>query len=204
MSDPVLELHNSTGAIVASNDNWNSNRQDVLATGLPPKDEHESVIVATLSPGAYTAVLRGLGGATGVALFELYDLEPQNSRIANISTRSHVGTGDNAMIGGFIIGGDQPTKVIVRAIGPSLAVAGVSGTLADPMIELHDGNGTLAAQNDNWRSSQESEIISSQVQPTDDLESAIVRTLNPGNYTAIVRGTNDTTGVALVEVYNLQ
>ena len=203
VTDPVLELHDSTGAVVVTNDNWNSHRQDVLNTGLAPSDEHEAVIVAMLAPGGYTAVLRGLNGATGTALFELYDADPANSKIANISTRANVGTGDNVMIGGFIIGGDQPTKVIVRAIGPSLTQFGVSGALLDPVLELHDGTGNLVTQNDDWRSDQQQTIIDSHLAPSDDRESAIVATLQPGNYTAIVRGKNTTTGVALVEVYNL-
>jgi hypothetical protein len=203
VTDPVLELHDSTGAVVVTNDNWNSHRADVMATGLAPSDEHEAVIVTTLAPGGYTAVLRGLNGATGTALFELYDADPANSQIANISTRANVGTGDNVMIGGFIIGGDQPTNVIVRAIGPSLTQFGVSGALLDPVLELHDGTGNLVAQNDDWRSDQQQTIIDSQLAPSDDHESAIVATLQPGNYTGIVRGKNNTTGVALVEVYNL-
>jgi hypothetical protein len=136
-------------------------------------------------------------------LFELYDIDPQNSQIANISTRGSVGVGDNVMIGGFIIGGDQATKVIVRALGPTLTDFGVTGALADPMLELHDGNGTLIAQNDNWKSDQPLAIQNSGYAPPNDAEAAILATLQPGNYTAIVRGVNDTTGVALVEVYNL-
>ena len=204
VTDPVLDLHDSTGAIVVTNDNWNSHRADVLATGLAPSDEHEAVIVTTLVPGNYTAVLKGLNGATGTALFELYDVDPTNSTIANISTRSNVQTGDNVMIGGFIIGGDQPTKVIVRAIGPSLTQFGVSGALLDPVLELHDGSGNLVTQNDDWRSDQEQAITDSGLAPSDDRESAILTTLAPGGYTAIVRGKNNTTGVALVEVYNLE
>jgi hypothetical protein len=204
VTDPVLDLHDSTGAIVVTNDNWNSHRADVLATGLAPSDEHEAVIVTTLAPGNYTAILHGLNGATGTALFELYDVDPTNSTIANISTRSNVQTGDNVMIGGFIIGGDQPTKVIVRAIGPSLTQSGIGDALLDPVLELHDGSGNLVTQNDDWRSDQEQAITDSGLAPSDDRESAILTTLAPGGYTAIVRGKNNTTGVALVEVYNLE
>ncbi len=125
-------------------------------------------------------------------------------KIANISTRGRVETGDNVMIGGFILGGDQPTKVIVRAIGPSLTGQGVPGALADTTLTLVDGNGATLAENDNWKSDQEAEIIATSVPPTHALESAIVRTLAPGNYTAIVRGKNASTGVGLVEVYNLE
>ena len=203
MADPVLELHDGSGAIVMSNDNWNSYRQVVISSGLAPIDEHESVIITTLAPGNYTAVLRGLRNTTGVALFELYDIDPRNSKIANISTRGNVGTGDNVMIGGFIVGGDQPINVVVRALGPTLTIFGVSGALGDPTLELRDKNGVLIAQNDNWKSSQQSAIQNSGHAPPKDAEAAIFATLQPGNYTAIVRGNNDTTGVALVEVYNL-
>jgi hypothetical protein len=203
MADPVLELHDGGGAIVTSNDNWNSYRQVVLSSGLAPADEHESVIISTLAPGNYTAVLRGLRNTTGVALFELYDIDPRNSKVANISTRGNVGTGDNVMIGGFIVGGGQPTNVIIRALGPTLTDFGVTGALADPTLELHDGNGAIIAQNDNWKSDQQTAIQNSGYAPPKDAEAVILATLQPGNYTAIVRGSNNTTGVALVEVYNL-
>jgi YVTN family beta-propeller protein len=203
MADPTLELHDSTGAVIASNDNWNSHRQSVLATGYAPSDEHEAAIVTTLAPGNYTAVLRGLNNTIGIALFELYDLDPQNSKIVNISTRGSVGTGENVMIAGFIVGGDQPTRVIVRGLGPTLTDFGVAGALADPTLELHDATGAIIAQNDDWKSIQEQAIQNSGFAPPQDAEAAILATLQPGNYTAIVRGKSNTTGVALVEVYNL-
>lgn len=203
LSDPVLELHDASGAMIGSNDNWNSHRADVLSTGVAPTDEHESAIVATLEPGSYTAVLRGVQNSMGVALVEVYGLASNASKIANISTRGQVDTGDNVMIGGFIIAGDQSTNVTVRAIGPSLAKSGVGGSLADPTLELHDGNGGLVTQNDDWRRSQEQPLIDSGLAPTDDRESAMILQLQPGSYTAIVRGKDSTTGVGLVEVYNL-
>lgn len=204
LADPILEVRDSGGQLIAENDNWNSHRLDVLATDVAPSDEHESAIVTTLSPGSCTAVMSGVGDTSGVGLVELYDLEPHNSRIANISTRGRVETDDNVMIGGFIIGGEQPAKLIVRAIGPSLAGRGVAGALGDTTLDLHDGNGTKIATNDDWRNDQEQEVLDSTVPPGDPRESAVVRTLSPGNYTAIVRGKNDATGVALVEVYNLE
>jgi hypothetical protein len=155
------------------------------------------------NPGSYTAVLHGLNRSTGIALFELYDLDPQQSEIANISTRGNVATGDNVMIGGFIVGGDQPTSLIVRALGPTLADFGVSGALADPTLELRNGNGVIIAQNDDWKSTQQAAIQNSGYAPSKDAEAAILATLQPGNYTAIVRGKSNTTGVALVEIYNL-
>jgi hypothetical protein len=203
MADPVLELHNATGATIATNDNWNSYRQAVLASGLAPADEHESVIITSVDPGNYTAMLRGLKGTAGVALFELYDVDPPDSKLANISTRGNVGIGDNVMIGGFIVAGDQPTNVIVRALGPTLTDFGVAGALGDPTLELHNGNGTIIARNDNWKSDQQAAIQNSGYAPPKDAEAAILMTLQPGNYTAIVRGVNNTTGIGLVEVYNL-
>jgi len=201
--DPVLELYDSSGKIVAQNDNWTSLPPGTVPDGLQPTSPAESVIAATLAPGSYTAVIRGANGTTGNALGELYDLDPNNSRVMNISTRGQVGTGDDVMIGGFIVGGSGPSKVIVRAIGPSLTTAGVKGTLSDPILELHDSQGSLVFQNDNWRDVQQQQIIASTVAPTDNRESAIIATLDPGAYTAIVRGANNSVGVALVEVYAL-
>ena len=147
--------------------------------------------------------MKGKNGTTGVGLVEAYDLDATaNSKLANISTRGFVDIGDNVMIGGFILGGGS-AQVIVRAIGPSLTSFGVAGALQDPTLELHDGFGTLIVSNDNWKESQQAEIEATGLQPTNDFESAIVMTLLPAPYTAIVRGKNDTTGVALVEVYNL-
>ena len=150
------------------------------------------------------AVLRGANGSAGVGLFELFDLDPASSRISNISTRGEVGTGSGVMIGGFIIGGEEPTKVVVRAIGPSLSAENVPNPLFDPLLELYDGNGSLIFTNDNWRTTQEEEILATGVAPSADSESAIVATLTPGGYTAMVRDAGSASGVALVEVYNLE
>jgi hypothetical protein len=210
LADPFLELHDGTGNLIAQNDDWKDTQQvEIEATTIPPTNDLESAIVATLlaNSSAYTAIVRGVNGGTGVGLVEVYDLDRTvDSKLANISTRGFVQTGDNVMIGGLILLGQDPLKVIVRAIGPSLAGAGVANALADPTLELHDGNGTLIAFNDNWKDSQQAEIEATTIPPTNDLESAIVATLpaNGAPYTAIVRGKNDTTGVALVEVYALQ
>jgi hypothetical protein len=215
LSDPTLELHQGSTTL-ATNDNWKINDQtgqsqeaDIRATTIPPTNDLESALVATLNPGAYTAILAGKNGGTGVGLVEVYDLaQGANSKLANISTRGFVDTGNNVMIGGLIVGGGGggATTVIVRALGPSVPVA---GALSDPTLELHDASGTTLATNDNWKtrpdgSSQQAEIEATTIPPTNDLESALVATLTPGNYTAIVRGKNNTTGVGLVEVYNLQ
>jgi hypothetical protein len=210
LTDTTLELHQGNNTL-ATNDNWKINDQtglsqqaEIEATTIPPKNDLESALVATLNPGNYTAILAGKNQTTGIGVVEVYDLnQAANSKLANISTRGFVDTGDNVMIGGFIVGGTGggAAKVIVRAIAPSLPL---SGTLPDPTLELHDGNGTTIASDDNWKDSQQGDIQSTTIPPTNDLESAIVRTLDPGNYTAIVRGVNNTTGIAVVEVYNLQ
>ncbi|MDQ6622429.1 MAG: putative Ig domain-containing protein [Verrucomicrobiota bacterium] len=205
LADPVLELHASDGSIIASNNNWNEHRQDVLNSNYAPGNERDSVIIASLQPGPYTAIVRGLANTTGIALVELYDLSPESdSHIANISTRGKVETDDNVMIAGFIIGGDQPTKVLVRALGPSLVPYGLPNALTDTTLDLFDSNGNKFASNDDWQSDQAQEIIDTGKPLDDPRESALVRTLAPGPYTAIVRGKNNTTGVALVEVYNLE
>jgi hypothetical protein len=206
LADPTLELRDVSGTLLEFNDNWVDapNKQEIINSTIPPTDDLESAIVTTLpaNNSAYTAIVRGLNDTTGVGLVEVYDLDQSvDSRLANISTRGFVQTGDDVMIGGFIVLGTTSQRVIVRAIGPSLPV---QGALADPKLEIHDGNGVLLAENDNWRSDQEADIIATTVPPSNDLESAIVGPALPGNYTAIVRGVNDTTGVALVEVYALQ
>jgi hypothetical protein len=205
LADPFLELHDGSGQLIDSNDNWvdSPNEQAIIDSTIPPTNDLESAIVATLpaNSSAYTAIVRGVNNTTGVGLVEVYDLDQSvDSKLANISTRGLVETGDNVMIGGFIVLGQSSQKIIARAIGPSLPVA---GALADPTLELHNGNGDIIAFNDNWKDSQQAEIEATTIPPTNDLESAIVATLSPGNYTAIVRGVNDTTGVALVEVYGL-
>ena len=205
--DPILELHEPDGPVI-TNDNWKDTQEaEIIASTVPPTDDLESAIVATLSPGAYTAIVSGKNSGTGVGLVEAYDLDqPADSQLANISTRGFVETSDNVMIGGFILGnGIGTTNVLIRAIGPSLAnaIPPVPGALPDPTLELHDSNGSTLASNDNWKDTQEAEIIASTVPPTDDFESAIVATLAPGAYTAIVAGQGGLTGVALVEVYRL-
>lgn len=186
-----------------TNDNWKSSQQsEIEATGLAPTDDLESAIVATLEPGNYTAIMRGQNDGTGVGLVEAYDLGPPGvAQLANISTRGFVGTGDNVMIGGIIVGPEEKTSsaVLLRAIGPSLENFGVPNPLADPMFELRDGDGGLIVANDNWKTTQQAEIEATGLQPSNDFESALLMSLTPGSYTAIVRGTNDGTGVALVE-----
>ncbi|PYJ09697.1 MAG: hypothetical protein DMF06_09035 [Verrucomicrobia bacterium] len=205
LADTVLELHGPAGFATITNDNWRDNpaqQAAIIATGIPPTNDLEAAIDATLNPGSYTAIVSGKNGTTGVGLVEVYDFSPgTTSKLANISTRGFVETDANVMIGGFIVGGGSGTgRVILRALGPSLPVA---GALGNPTLELHDGNGALIAFNDNWRTDQQAEIIATGIPPSNDLEAAIVRNLPPGNYTAIVRGAGNSTGVALVETYGL-
>lgn len=204
LQNPTLELIDGGGRRMAFNDDWRSEQQgEIEATTIPPGNEAESAIVATLAPGAYTAVMRGAGESTGVGLVEVYDLAAvAASELANISSRGFVERGDNVMIGGFIIGGGG-TRVIVRGIGPSLGNQGVAGALQDPTLQLVDENGTQVRANDNWKSDQQAEIEGSGIPPSDEREAALVATLAAGNYTAILRGQGETTGVGLVEVYNV-
>lgn len=200
LSDPLLELHEPDNTVV-TNDDWQQGDPSQIPNGFAPSDPRESVIVATLAPGSYSAIVKGAHGETGIGLVEVYDLDTAfTAKLVNISTRGFIDTGDNVMIGGFIIGGNEPARVLIRGIGPSL---GVQGALADPTLELHDQNGGTIS-NDDWRETQESEIIATTIPPANEREPAILATLVPGNYTAIVRGKNDTTGIGLVEAYNLQ
>jgi subtilisin-like proprotein convertase family protein len=208
LSDPTLELRDANGALLRFNDDWRvgtgfpSQETEIIATGLAPTDNGESAIVATLpaNGASYTAIVRGFNDATGIGVVEAYDLDRAvDSKLANISTRGLVQTGDNVMIAGTIVQGGLPQRVIVRALGPSLPLA---GALADPTLELRDGNGALIASNDDWSDDQAADIIAT-IPPTNSRESAIVAILPTGGYTAIVRGLDGTTGVALVEVYAL-
>jgi hypothetical protein len=208
LTDPVLELHDAAGGMIASNNNWFPSPQmaEIQTSGVAPTSSAESAIIATLAPGSYTAVVSGFAGGEGVGLVEAYELDDNDTRLVNISTRGRVEADDEAMIGGLIIQGSTAKKVLIRALGPSLAggPSPVTGALADPVLELHDGSGNLIAANDDWGNSpQASEIAQSTVAPTNDSESAVIATLGPGNYTAVVRGVNNTTGVGLVEVYDL-
>ncbi|MBV9009458.1 MAG: SGNH/GDSL hydrolase family protein [Verrucomicrobia bacterium] len=206
LADPTLTIYNSAGQMVAANDNWRSTQQSAIAaTGLAPTYDSESAIIATLPPGSYTAVAQGKDNTTGIALVDLYDLTVSSSSIiSNLSTRSYVGTGDNVLIGGLIIGVGEPPVVVLRAIGPTLSRYAIVHPLADPMLELHDANGSLIAANDNWQDTQAGAVRATLLAPSDPREAAIVAPLSAGNYTAIVRGKNATSGVALIEADVLQ
>jgi plastocyanin len=208
LADPTIELHDGTGAIIATNDNWKDTQQtDIAATGLAPTNDLESAILRSLPPGNYTAIVRGKDNGTGTGLVEAYDVDlSANAKLSNISTRGFVDINDNVMIGGFIVGTGGSAKVLVRAIGPSLSNPpfNLTGVLADPTVSLFDAHGTMVASNDNWKNTQQADIQATGLAPTDDHESAILATLPSGSYTIIVRGANNTTGVGLVEVFNIQ
>jgi hypothetical protein len=212
LANPVIEVHGPSGQLLGTNDDWKdaATRQQISDSGLAPSNDLESALWGVIDPGAYTVVLSGRDGGTGVGSVEVYDLDQAaDSRLANISTRGFVDTGDNEMIAGLIVGGGSPygsVNIVVRALGPSIPV---SNALANPTVELHDENGAVIAFNDDWKtrsdgSSQQVEIEATGVFPRNGLESAFVQRLHAGNYTAVVRGKDNTTGIGLVEAYHLQ
>lgn len=210
LDNPTLELHDASGAVLATNDDWRSDQEaEIISAGVAPSSDAEAVLIADLPDGSYTVQMRGAGNSVGLGLTEVYDLEPldpvnepASGRLVNISTRGLVGTGDNPLIGGLIVNGDDAERVMIRAIGPDLA-AQVPNFLPDPTLELRDGSGALLASNDNWRDDREEEIAATGLAPNDDRDSAILFSLIPGAYTAIVRGQGESSGVGLVEVYDL-
>jgi hypothetical protein len=209
LADPVLELHGPGAFATITNDNWrDSQTAEIEATGIPPTNDLESAIVATLPPGAYTAIVKGKNDTSGVALIEIYDLNQEvDSKLANLSTRAFVSTGDNIVIAGFLLS-DNPDldRIVVRGIGPSLTAGSFphSAVLADPTLELHDSNGALLIANNDWQddAAQAAEITAAGLAPTNNLESAICATLPPGLYTALLAGLNNGTGIGVVEVYD--
>jgi hypothetical protein len=207
LADPVLEIHGGPqNSLIAMNDNWRRDPASVAeleAAGLEPTRWRESAKVATLPPGTYTAVVAGKNGSGGTALVEVYDGDLKaDSQLSNISTRGYVGADDDVLIGGFVVGTGL-AEVVVRALGPSLAQFDVTDPIADPTLELHDGNGNVTT-NDDWQTAEGVASIPASLQPLDPRESALHLSLPPGNYTAVVRGKAGAVGVALVEAYNLQ
>jgi hypothetical protein len=209
LANPVLELHGGPFGTVV-NDNWKDDpvqKTRIESTGLAPSDDLESAIDATLNPGSYTAVVRDLTNSSGIAVIEVYDLSTAvPARLGNISTRALTGTGNNIIIAGFTLGnhGNDDT-VVVRGIGPSLAKAGVSNPLANPTLELRSENGTLVAANDDWQqdSAQAAALTNNGLAPSDPREAAILKAMPPGAYTALLIGADNTTGIGLIEIYDL-
>jgi len=208
LADPTLDLYQGN-TLLFNNDDWRNSTQqgEIQASGLAPNKDAESAIIWTLMPGMYyTAIVRGKNGQTGIAVVEAFDLDhAAASKLGNISTRGFVDVDDNVMIAGLIVGSSDGTslKILVRALGPTLGDVGVPGALLDPTLDLVNSSGTVIRSNDNWRDSQPAEIESTGLAPNHNEESALLETVAPGAYTAIVRGNGRTTGVGLVEVYDI-
>jgi hypothetical protein len=214
-----LEIHDSSSATVATNDDWRVTQTgglitgdqsaEISASGLAPGDDRESAIIANLAPGSYTAVVRGVNNTTGTGIVDAYDLSgPSPTQLGNVATRGLVQPGDGLMIAGFIIQ-NGPVRAVVRAIGPSLVGFGISNALPDTTLQLRDQQGTIVVENDDWKirsdgSSQQAELEATGLQPSDDREATFLTTLQPGQYTAQLRGKPETTGVGVVQVYFLQ
>ena len=211
LNDPTIELHGPDGSPITDNDNWidSPQKSQIENTIFQPTDERESVILATLGTGAYTAIVQGAGQTTGIGLFEVYDLaQDADADLANISTRGYVQTNDDVLIGGFTLGNNNaPTRIAVRALGPSLTNFGLTDVLADPTLELHNADGTVMMSNDDWESDTVAagELIAAGLGLSDPKESALfMSTAPPGQFTAIVAGKDGGIGIALVEIYNIR
>jgi hypothetical protein len=214
LANPTLEIHDASNLTVATNDNWGTTQvgglisgdqsADISASQLAPSNDLESAIIANLVPGSYTAVVRGLGNTVGTGVVDAFDLSAASpARLANIATRGLIQPGDKLMIAGFIVQ-NGPVRAVVRAIGPSLLAFGIANALPDTTLQLRDVNGAIVLENDDWRTDQQQELEDTGLQPTDDLEAALVTTLQPGQYTAQVRGKDEATGIGVVQVYFLQ
>jgi uncharacterized delta-60 repeat protein len=214
LANPLLEIHDSNGATVAMNNDWKTTQigglitsdqfAEISATGVAPSNDAESALIVALQPGSYTAVVRGVTNTTGTGVVDAFDLDAGSSaRLANIATRGLVRPGDQLMIAGFIVQ-NGAVKVVVRAIGPSLTQFGISNALPDTTLQLRDQQGTIVLENDDWKTSQQQELESIGLQPSHDKEAALVTTIQPGQYTAQVRGKGNDSGIAVVQVYFLQ
>ena len=209
LADPILELHGPAGFVTITDDNWRDDPAQetaILATGIAPSNNLEPAIDATLNPGAYTAIVRGKNNTSGVALVEVYDLnQAASAKLANLSTRAYIGIGNDLVIAGFILGGNNGNgRIVARGIGPSLTATGVPNALVNPMLELRDSNGALVMADNDWQDNpaQAAELTAAGLAPTNQLESGLAATLPAGAYTALLNGVNDGTGIGLVEVYD--
>lgn len=203
--DPSLQLFNSSGQVLASNDNWmdDPNAQQVINNGLAPTDSREAAVFTSLSPGAFTVVVHGIDGTQNIALVEVYDLDSVNlPQLLNISTRGPVDSGDGVMIAGVIVGGTAAKAIVLRGLGPSLAST-IANPLPDPTLTLFDSFGTQIAFDDDWQDTQATDIANTGLAPTNSLEAALLVALPPGRFTAILTDVNGATGIGLVEIYNI-
>jgi hypothetical protein len=214
LANPTLEIHDQNNATVATNNDWKTTQlgglitgdqfAEINASGLAPGNDLESAIIANLAPGSYTAIVRGAGNTVGTGVVDAFDLDAGSAaRLANIATRGLIQPGDKLMIAGFIVQNGS-IKTVVRAIGPSLSAFGIANALPDTTLQLRDQQGAIVIENDDWKTSQQQELESTGLQPTNDLEAAVVATIPPGQYTAQVRGKGDASGVGVVQVYFLQ
>lgn len=210
LEDPLITVRDVNSNVVATNDDWftSADGSTIASYRLDPQNSIESAVYATLNPGAYTVVVEAFSSPTqtavgGLGLVEVYDLRTSASRLGNISARGQVQTDDDILIGGFIVGGAQTKTVIVRGMGPTLGDAGVKNSLVDPTLELRDAAGNMVSANNDWQQGPNAGAIQAAgLAPAHPSESALQATVSPGNYTALVRGVNGTTGVGLVEVYD--
>jgi hypothetical protein len=206
LADPTLEVHGPSGFITVINNDWKDSQQaSIAASGLAPSNDKEAALDITLSPGSYTAILRGNGTGVGIGLVEVYDLNTASSKLANLSTRAFVRTGNNVVIAGFTLGNNGGNdRIVIRGLGPSLSSFGIANPLQDPTLELHNQNGALLRSNNDWGNdpAQAAEINGAGLAPSNPKESAIAATLLPGAYTAILAGFNGGQGVGTVEVYD--
>jgi Calx-beta domain-containing protein len=211
LQDPVIQLHRADGTVVATNDNWKDDPANVFqfqGTPYPPKDDRESLLLATLPGGAYTVFLTGKNQTQGIGLVEVYDVNNRGQpELANLSTRGYIGQENDVMIGGFILGNEpRSVEIAIRGLGPSLSQFGLNPVLADPTLELHDNNGTTLISNDDWESDAVSaaNLILFNLAPTNPKEAGIFTSLPPGTFTAILADKNGGTGIGTIEVYNLE
>ncbi len=214
LANPTLEIHDSTTATVATNNDWKNTQigglitsdqsGEINSSGLAPGNDLESAIIANLAPGSYTAVVRGVNNTTGTGVVDAYDMSPASpAKLANVATRGLIQPGDKLMIAGFIVQ-SGPVRVVVRAIGPSLTAFGITNALPDTTLQLRDKDGVIVRENDDWMTDQKAELEATTLQPSNDFEAALVQTIPPGQYTAQVRGKPEATGTGVVEVYFLQ
>jgi hypothetical protein len=206
VADPTLVLYDSTGAVVAANDNWQDTQEAEFSAGgraasLQPKSKFEPALAVTLPPGSYTTVVYGKNGTWGTTVIELYaEATAHASKLASVSNRGWLG--DASLVSGLSLGAGHDNgsiPVVLRGLGPSLSAPGLSNALSDSLLSLYDGNGTLIATNDNWERAGQVQRI--HLAPTDSFASTIALPLRPGNYTVILNGNNHGIGLGLLEIY---
>jgi DNA-binding beta-propeller fold protein YncE len=208
LANPTLTLvRSSDQAIIATNDDWqtDANHAQLLASGFAPADSREAGLYVTLPPGAYTAIVQGAGGGTGVSVVGVFEVGHPEIPLVNISTRGVVRSGEDVMIGGFIVNGDMPKKVIITATGPSLASFGINNFLANPKLTIvRSSDQAIVATNDDWEADvNASQLSGTPFEPQNLLEAGLVLTLPPGAYTAVVSGSGGTTGISVIGVFTV-